>query len=350
MLSTPASQVLLSLDPSLGSKKDLAKIRDNLSAIVLAGKHVWLGGDEGTHLHRMTRDAGGDFSDHKRFDLLSLLDLPDQGPKPSEIDIEGLDVDEGYVWLVGSHSRKRKKVEKDETLAQNLQRLATVEADGNRYTLARVPLDDDQKPTRRTGSRAASRLEGDASGNLLTRALMDDKHVGPFCTIPSKDNGLDVEGLAVRGDRVFVGLRGPVLRGWAVLLDLEVRAAPTGFLRLARPLRKHFLHLDGLGIRDLAIHKNDVYILAGPTMDLDGPVFVYHWPNALDITSEAVVPREKLRIAREVPYAAGADHAEGMTLVDADSAKPKVMVCYDSPASQRIVGDNAVRADIFALG
>ena len=350
MFSTPASQPLLRLDPSLGSKKDLAKIRDNLSAIVLAGNHVWLGGDEGTHLHRMTRDAGGDFSDHKRFELRSLLELPDQGPKPSEIDIEGLDINEGYVWLVGSHSRKRKKVEKDETPAQNLQRLATVEADGNRYTLARVPLDDDQNPTRRTLSRAASRLEGDASGNLLTRALTDDEHVGPFCSIPSKDNGLDVEGLAVRGDRVFVGMRGPVLRGWAVLLDLEVRAEMSGFLQLARPLRKHFLQLDGLGIRDLAIHEKGVYILAGPTMDLDGPVFVYHWPNALDIASEAVVPRQQLRIVCEVPYAAAADHAEGMTLVDEDSATLKVMVCYDSPASQRSVGDNAVRADIFAVG
>src|SRR6187399_2671668 len=99
MPSTADSQALLRLDPLLGSKKDLAKIRDNLSAIVLAGNHVWLGGDEGTHLHRMTRDAGGDFGDHKRFDLASLLDLPDHGDKPSEIDIEGLDVDKGYVWL-----------------------------------------------------------------------------------------------------------------------------------------------------------------------------------------------------------------------------------------------------------
>lgn len=339
---------MLRLDPSLGSKKDLAKIRDNLSAIVLAGNHVWLGGDEGTHLHRMTRDADGNFGDHERFDLLSLLDLPDQRGKPSEIDIEGLDVDEGFVWLVGSHSRKRKKVDKDATQAQNRERLATVEADGNRYTLARVPLNDDHEPAPTAGSRAASRLKGDAAGNLLTRALADDEHVGPFCAIPGKDNGLDVEGLAARGDRLFVGLRGPVLRGWAVLLDLQVRAAPTGFLRLDK-LRKHFLDLDGLGIRDLAIDKNDLYILAGPTMDLDGPVFMYHWPNALDTVGEAVVPRERLRIAAEIPYAAGADHAEGMTLVDPGTTRPKVMVCYDSPAPHRIVGEHAVRADIFAL-
>ena len=348
MLSQAASQPLLRLNPALGSKKDLAKIRDNLSAIAVAGTHLWLGGDEGTHLHRMTRDAEGNFSEHKRFDLVSLLDLPDQGAKPSEIDIEGLDVDEGYVWLVGSHSRKRKKVEEDQSPAQNRERLARVEAESNRYTLARVPLDDRQQPVRRARSLAASRLEGDETGNLITRALNADPHVGPFCSIPSKDNGLDVEGLAVRGDRVFVGLRGPVLRGWAVLLEIHVQAATGGVLEFAEPLRKHFLHLNGLGIRELAIDKKHLYILAGPTMDLDGPVFVFRWRNALDIADEAVVPREALGVACVIPYGAGADHAEGMTLVDAARAL-KIMVCYDSPAKHRILGDEAVRADVFAL-
>jgi L-seryl-tRNA(Ser) seleniumtransferase len=39
--------------------------------------------------------------------------------------------------------------------------------------------------------------------------------------IPGKDNGLDVEGLASVGDRLLVGLRGPVLRGWAIVLEIE---------------------------------------------------------------------------------------------------------------------------------
>jgi hypothetical protein len=195
---------------------------------------------------------------------------------------------------------------------------------------------------------AASRLEGDETGNLMTRALTVDPHVGPFCSIPSKDNGLDVEGLAVRGERVFVGLRGPVLRGWAVLLELHVQPTPGGFLELSKPLRKHFLHLDGLGIRELAIHRKHLYILAGPTMDLDGPVFIYQWRNALDMSGEAVVPRQELRVGCEIPFGTGADHAEGMTIVGPASA-PKVMVCYDTPAKQRIVGDNTVRADVFAL-
>ena len=39
----------------------------------------------------------GDFGSHQRFDLEPLLKLPD-GTK-GEIDIEGLDVDGGYLWF-----------------------------------------------------------------------------------------------------------------------------------------------------------------------------------------------------------------------------------------------------------
>jgi hypothetical protein len=82
-------------------------------------------------------------------------------------------------------------------------------------------------------------------------------------------------------------------------------------------------------------------------MDLDGPVFVYEWANALHATEESFVQREDLRVVVEVPYGSGCDHAEGMTLAD---AKPSIMLCYDSPAPDRIDGDNAVRSDVFAPG
>jgi hypothetical protein len=42
-----------------------------------------------------------------------------------------------------------------------------------------------------------------------------------FLPLPGKDNGFDVEGLAVFGARLFVGLWGPVLCGWAVILELN---------------------------------------------------------------------------------------------------------------------------------
>jgi hypothetical protein len=63
--------------------------------------------------------------------------------------------------------------------------------------------------------RRALRLKGDAQSNLLTRALADDPHFGPYMAIPGKDNGFDIEGLAVDGHHLLLGLRGPVLRSWS---------------------------------------------------------------------------------------------------------------------------------------
>jgi Protein of unknown function (DUF3616) len=115
-----------------------------------------------------------------------------------------------------------------------------------------------------------------------------------------------------------------------------------GVLKLAKPLRKHFLDLGGLGIRDLAIREKDLFILAGPTMVLDGPVFIYQWRNALDVAGEAVV---RLGSDWAIPFGTGTDHAEGMTFVGAST----VMVCYDSPAKERLAGKDGVHADVFAL-
>lgn len=60
------------------------------------------------------------------------------------------------------------------------------------------------------------------------------------------------------GERLFMGLRGPVLRGWAVILEVELEdndQPSTLSLKAIGPsdrlYRKHFLHLGGLGIRDL---------------------------------------------------------------------------------------------------
>ncbi len=128
------------------------------------------------------------------------------------------------------------------------------------------------------------RLEGDAEHNLLTRLLEDDPHVGPFLAIPGKDNGFDIEGLALDGRRLLLGLRGPVLRGWTMLLELAVEPAGD-WLRLApldgegTMLRKHFLQLGGLGVRDLHFAGDDLYILAGPTMVLDGDIRLFRWPK-----------------------------------------------------------------------
>ena len=82
----------------------------------------------------------------------------------------------------------------------------------------------------------------------------------------------------MRGNRVFLGLCGPVLRGSATVIELPVSAAADGGLALdtvgssGQPYLKHFLQLDGLGVRDLVIQGDDPISLRSDFEAVSGPV------------------------------------------------------------------------------
>ena len=170
----------------------------------------------------------------------------------------------------------------------------------------------------------AAQLHGSNTSSILTDVLQQDEHVAPFMHIPGKDNGFDVEGLTVSGNRIFIGLRGPVLRGWAMILEIETEEDEKGMLHLKqltreRPYKKHFLHLQGKGVRELRVCGEDIYILAGPTMDLDGVIAIYRWPDALRNEGESMVHHHELERLAEVPHDrgehSGQDKAEVLSQV-----------------------------------
>jgi hypothetical protein len=368
----PSHTLRLEFDPAaeqLGKGKTL---RDGLSVALQIGQTLWVANDETLSLERLTLTAdsvtgmlaqGGV---HVSFPLAEYLDLPvppsADPEKTVEADLEGLAYADGALWLVGSHSLKRKKPKTKDSADKAAQQLAKVSHDGNRYLLARIPMLEsggNWRLARQDGQRSAARLAGDDRGNALAKALRDDEHLAPFLDIPGKDNGFDIEGLAIADGRLFLGLRGPVLRGWAVILELEVEtdADSPEILHLKaiaadeRPYLKHFLQLGGLGIRDLCRHGDDLLILAGPTMDLDGPVRVLRWRDgAKRHASGEMIPNEALQWVLDIPYGQGDDHAEGMTLFSADGGKTQaLLVVYDATAKQRKRGESAVAADIFPL-
>jgi hypothetical protein len=358
---------LLEFAPDAGSPLSTKALRKGLSAVVQVGNTLWLANDETAALERLEgEDDRTRFRRHSSFPLADLLALPASGEARSEADLEGLDCRDSYLWLVGSHSLRRPSPEKDKSVSENLDRLARIRRDGNCYLLARIPLIEREgvpAPVRQghCGSTTlhAARLAGDAQGNELTRLLEDDPHLAPFLAIPGKDNGFDIEGLAAGdGGRLFIGLRGPVLRGWAVILELRPEWSPdTGHLHLA-PLepstpdspryRKHLLDLDGLGIRDLCIHGRDLLILAGPSMTLDGPIAVYRWRKGARPEAASLVTGKGLKRILELPP--GKEHAEGMTLFAAPGQDPDaLLLVYDTPDKARLEGDHAVHADRFPL-
>ncbi|MBW4573825.1 MAG: DUF3616 domain-containing protein [Aphanothece sp. CMT-3BRIN-NPC111] len=339
-----------------GSKQ----LREDISAIVLTPEgHLWLGADETTTVERLDPTDSDTFEEHQQFPVSDFIYLP--AGTEQEIDIEGLDYANHYLWLVGSHSWKRKKNKSNKTDLENIKRLATIESEANRYILARIPLVDGQlfksckHPDNPKQQLSAATLQLTKKANVLMDALAKDPHLSSFIVgkIPSKDNGLDIEGIAVNQNSIFLGLRGPVLRGWAIILELELKEISPNILKL-KPIgedghlyKKHFVDLMGLGIRDLCWHGQDLLILAGPTMVLDGPVKVFRLKNGINRQENVLLKPEPVL---DISYGDRVDHAEGITLFGGMPDKPSILVVYDSPAPQtRLEGENGIFADVFQL-
>lgn len=335
------------------------KYREDLSAVMLTPeKHLWFGSDETSTIERLSYIDDKNFGEHKQYRVAEFIDLP--APEDKEIDIEGIEYSDSYLWIIGSHSWKRKKPKPEKSESKNIQRLAEIESEPNRYVLARIPLVDGElckscsHPKDPNVQLTAAKLQLTESENVLMEVLQDDPHLGFFITakIPGKENGFDIEGIAVYQNRIFLGLRGPVLRGWAVILEIEVELSQTEVLTLkpiaekGQSYKKHFVFLNGLGIRDLHLAGEDLLILAGPTMDLDGPVQVYRLQAGVNLPDDTLHYPEYVQ---DIPFGKQDDHAEGITLFEDITGTPSLLVVYDSPAKTRLVGDGGVIADVCEL-
>jgi hypothetical protein len=334
----------------------------NLSAVRSDGPVLWVAGDETATIERLVAD---DPAEPRRFDrqtsfrLADLLDLP-EASADEEADIEGLARQGHFLWAVGSHSLRRKQIKPRHSGDQALRRLARISGQPNRQMIARIPVRDvDGLPAlvpelTADGETHRAATFGPQPINLRD-LLAHDEHLALFLPIPGKDNGLDVEGIAVAGERVYLGLRGPVLRGWAFVVELRPEVDPDAPDRLVlrpfedgRRYRKHVLRMNGLGVRDLCPHGPDLLVLAGPTMDLDGPVHVFRWHGALAAEAPQVVRDEMLTREFDLPYGAGDDHAEGVGLLGSPGDE-QLLVVYDSPSPARLGSDGCVTADVVPL-
>jgi hypothetical protein len=344
-----------------GSASRTATTHTNLSAVRTDGRVLWIAGDETATVERLVADdphQPNEYAEETTFRLADLITLPGSDAD-EEADIEGLARSGHFLWAVGSHSLRRRQIKVRHTGAKAMKRLARVEGQDNRQILVRIPVAEKEGlPTLVPevvvdGVRhCAAILAG--RGNLRD-LLRDDNHLAPFLAVPGKDNGLDIEGIAVRGDRVYLGLRGPVLRGWAFVLELRPYVDPAEPARLrlrafsdGMLYRKHVLDLDGLGVRDLCPSGDDLLVLAGPTMDLDGPVRVYRWHGAYRVEMPEIVRAELLTREVELTYGEGDDHAEGLCLMGPPE-DGRLLVVYDSPAAARHTDDDAVVADVVRL-
>ncbi len=330
-------------------------VAKDLSAVARAENCIFLACDEAAGLERLTKGADGRYGAHQHILLADIFDLP--GGADQEMDIEGLAAVDGYLWIVGSHSLKRKKPEgANGEGVQALARMEEVEREANRYFLGRVPIEEEAPGVFAiravAGDRRAACLSTGLKGGLA-RWLPKDPHSATFLKEPAKENGLDIEGIAVRGERVWLGLRGPVLGGHAVVLELLLKEPKRGRLKpraigpSGRRYRKHLLDTGGLGVRDLRLDGEDLLLLVGPTMALEGTAHVLRWHGAVTDETEGMVPIHRLELVADLPYSREMDHPEGLELWP-DGGSGAFLVVYDAPGPERLnANSRTVRADVL---
>ncbi|SFE29242.1 DUF3616 domain-containing protein [Roseivivax sediminis] len=351
---TPHCTVSMVFRPASDFEMVSNRIHEDISSAARCGDSLFVCCDETAGVDRLTLTEDGHWGNHEHFNLGDFVDLPD-GPD-GEMDIEGLDCDGDWLWITGSHSLKRGKFKPGKhDLQGGLDAMAKIKRDPNRYFLARVPLAKTKAgmvPTGADGERRAAWVEMKRKRSKLLGWLEGDAHLGPYLPLPSKENGFDIEGMVGRGNRVWLGLRGPVLRDHAVILEFEMKVTKAGFLKPRkidgdRRYRKHLVPAAGEGIRDLEVDGNDLLVLTGPVTGGDGRSDILRWRGFAGVRTSGVVAPESVQHVMELPYRGAVDHPEGLVLWP--EVTGAVLVLYDSPGKARLPKAETIEGDIWKL-
>ena len=182
--------------------------------------------------------------------------------KFKDLDGEGVAFSAPYFYVVGSHgcSRHGNKLR------------------ASAFILARVQVDTQGNP-----------IAVDTTYRLA-QVLRTAPHVGPFFT---KDlngaDGLNIEGIAVAGDQLVVGLRAPVIDGKAFLISVGLAHLFSDGSSIP-PSNARIIPLSlgpNTGIRDLAAISDDgrLLLLAGPAQEQEDVPYGFF---LVDLSSPAV--------------------------------------------------------------
>ena len=295
---------------------------------------------------------------HPGKELWLLPEVDAAGEKMEESDGEGIAYDAGYFYIGGSHSRSKKG-----------------KFQPSRHHLWRIPVNALNKLGSSAGpgpglSDEAINLDYliEVEPAFQTRAspkAQNHLEMAPGVWAPGEDNkfdadqrGVSIEGLAVMGDKLFVGFRGPVDLDGAFLYELPLADL---FAGRKPPRTLHRLKLGGStdyhcqGIRDVAAVKGGLLILSGPEMRpraepklKDGEVAK---PRPAPVPPydrcEPSVPRPELffwsgtgdpkKIASIDSAVTGGDSPEAIAVLPAGSTDLEILVLSDAGASKPLL-------------
>jgi hypothetical protein len=271
----------------------------------LSGAAVWRDfviacSDEGAELNLLRS------KDYRLAAKLSLLDDEDD-----EIDMEGAAADSQYVYVVGSHSMHRKG--QGDSKKKNRKRAPQAKPHEKSYSLFRLTLDEQ-------GEIAASECVS------LQDILAQDAVLGPYAKIPGKENGIDIEGVAVKNGVLLVGFRGPVLHGNFVPIMCFEFARPEAYVIKV-------VELAGHGIRDMTAVQDGFLILSGPVGEEAGDYRLHLWSGA-DVASRATGLDGRLAYLGQVAIDGDAK-PEGIAPISEDDRQWRILLLCDGDSTAR---------------
>ena len=222
-----------------------------------------------------------------------------------ELDGEGVAYAGGAYYVIGSHGYPRDSDHRLDPVQDAALIAARIAASSQ---VVRVRLSRD------------GTVSVDPSAGLKN-IIGADPTLKPFVDRRLENNGLTIEGIAVRNGRVYAGFRGPALEhGHAAILSV---AADSLFGSEPPDAHLYFLPLgDGRGVRDLAMLDDRILILAGPTADDAGSYVVFGWDGE----------SEEVQFLRDLSDIVGHDpkrKPEALLALDSNRLGLRALVLFD---------------------
>lgn len=217
--------------------------------------------------------------------------------EPLELDGEGVAFSKGFYYVIGSHGRPRGKLDPE---------------------LIKARIDASSQIIRfRAEDGTDAKIE--RTSNLKSMIAAEPAFDG-FRDQQLEENGLTIEGIAVKDGMLFAGFRGPVLddNKKAVVMSAPLdaffgnAAASPSLFRL--PLG------EGRGVRDLASFEGGILILAGPVKSGPGVYAIYWWDGA----------SENVSLLSELTQFDPKRKPEGLLPLDKKETKLRILIIFDS--------------------
>lgn len=314
----PLGFVKLSKNIDIIAADDVSAI-GKIHSFLVIGSDEAIGDDENENYIQLL-EKGSDDSYRLRKNILLFKDEN----KEEEMDIEGISVDGDLVYIIGSHSSSRKKVKK----IKNNGKLVKYKKNRKKFEKNNFEIENSRS--------WLYRIQINPDGSFMNKEkislkeiLKNDPALKPFSSIPSKENGIDIEGIAANKGELHIGFRGPKFRkNYVPILKLNFDDQEKNYDLL-------YIKLGGRGIRDMKYVTNGFLekkflILAGPVGDGDFSYQLYYWDgNDVVPGTNRDVDIGKVVLVGEInPPANG--KAEGLVVLkDKNKNGYKLIIVYD---------------------